>query len=92
MYDTWLQTTDYSNSQTTYSPYVIHNLNYGIALHLLIKIPFTSGSGMYLGPSGFYSGGYMIYKEANDSKGNYYTGGQGAYSLYSGDFTLGMYF
>lgn len=91
-YDTWLQTTDTATYQQTYSPYIIHNLNYGLGMHFLFKISSGSGSGFYLGPSAYYSGGYIVYQNAKDSKGNNYTGGEGGYSLYSADFTIGMYF
>lgn len=87
-YDTWLQTTDTTTYQQTYSPYVIHNVNVGIGLHLLYKF---AGS-FYAGPSAYYSGGYMVYQNTLDSKGNSYQGGEGSYSLYSLNLTLGMYF
>ncbi len=92
LYDTWLQTTDTPTYQQTYSPYIIHNINYGTGLHFLFKIDLNSGTGIYFGPSAFYSGGYIVYQNATDSKGNKYSGGEGSYSLYSANFTIGMYF
>ena len=91
-YDTWLQTTTTATFQQTYSPYIIHNLNYGIGLCLLFKIMFDSNTGLYLGPSAYYSNAYMVYQNATDSKGNKYAGGEGAYSLYTANFTVGMFF
>jgi hypothetical protein len=91
-YNTWLQTVDTSDFQQTYSPYIQHNLNYGIGLNILFKYYFQSNFGMYYGPSAYYSNGYIIYQSTNDSKGNSYTGGEGVYSFYSVDLTFGLFF
>ncbi|APJ04401.1 hypothetical protein [Silvanigrella aquatica] len=91
-YDTWLQTTDTSTYQQTYSPYIQHNLNYGIGFNVLFKYHFDSSFGMYYGPSFYYSNAYMIYQNANDSKGNANAGGEGSFNYYSADLTLGLFF
>jgi hypothetical protein len=72
------------------------NFNYGLGASLLWKIPKIPIAGqtyhVHVGPSVYYSWGYMSYADYEDSVGGKYLGSAGDYVLYYYGLSIGLNF
>ncbi|WP_148697018.1 hypothetical protein [Silvanigrella aquatica] len=84
--NTWMRNTTMNNSTISSTGPVTFNLVYGVGGSLLFKFePF------YIGPSAYYSWGYISSDAYSDNFGNAYFANAGFYTFTNYNLTLGFY-
>lgn len=84
-YNKWTRDTEVTGTTITASPDINYNFTYGIGGSLLFKLGI-----FYLGPSIYYSRGYLSYNSFKDNYGDSYNQNSGSYQFLNYNLTLGV--